>query len=140
MLKSRFQEKLADSEVVFSKLSEELSICTGPFSDTLSRALRTHLNISISPDEISSCIPDYLWARILVQNKKGVTITSFRACRDLQARNSNKPDCIRPIEWSHSCEHIEMEFVDQWEEASFLKPFLLMFKIDYSIAVTRLFS
>ncbi|NLL14600.1 MAG: ATP-dependent RNA helicase HrpA [Fibrobacter sp.] len=122
MLKSRFQEKLADSEVVFSKLSEELSICTGPFSDTLSRALRTHLNISISPDEISSCIPDYLWARILVQNEKGVTITSFRACRDLQARNSNKSDGIRPIEWSHSCEHIEMEFVDQWEEASFLKP------------------
>lgn len=122
MLKNRFHEKLADSEVASSKLSEELSICTGPFPDALSHALRTHFDILISPDEISSCIPDYLWTRILVQNEKGVTVASFRACRDLQTRNSRKTDNIRPIEWSHYCEHIEMEFIDEWEKVKLLNP------------------
>lgn len=122
MLERRLQEKLADSEVTFSKLSEDLSICTGPFSDALSRALQTHFDISISSDEISSCIPTYLWARILVQNEKGVTVASFRACKDLQARKFLRSDDIRPVEWSHCCEHIEMEFVDQWEQVKLLKP------------------
>jgi len=122
MLKSRFQEKLADSDVAISKLSEELLICTGPFSDALSRALRTHFDISISSDEISSCIPDYLWPRILVQNEKGVIVTSFRACRDIDARKSNRSNGIRSVEWSHYCEHIEMEFADRWENVRLLKP------------------
>jgi len=122
MLKSRFWEKLAGTEDAFGKLSEELSICTGPFSEALSGALRTHFDVTIAPDEITSCIPDHLWARILVQNEKGVTVNSFRACKDIDSRISGKPDGIRPIQWSHSCEHIEMEFTDQWEEVKLLKP------------------
>jgi len=122
ILKNRFPNKLADSEAAFNKLSEELSMCTGPFLDALSRALRAHFDIFISPDEISYCIPAYLWTLILIQNAKGVTVTSFRTCSDLQIQNSGKSDGIRPIEWSHYCELIEMEFVDEWEKVKLLTP------------------
>lgn len=121
MLKRRFPEKSINSEVTYSKLSEELSLCNGSFSDALNSALKNHLDISISPDELTSFSPVYLWPRVLVQNEKGVIIKAFRAGRDFRTKISDDLDSIRPVEWSSYCEKIEMEFVDQWEDLQLLK-------------------
>lgn len=120
-INEKLLEKNIDPDDVFNKLSEELALCTGPFSDALSSAIRSHFNISISADEINSSIPVYLWTRVNIYNDKAIVVSSFRAGKDIKSRMADI-NGIRPLEWSSDCDRFELEFNDQWEMISLLKP------------------